>query len=181
MNMPIDKAADPEPRPSRDIVISDGVFRDGLIEGVVVAPLGQHSDGRGWLVELFRGDELPQENLPQMAYVSVTLPGEARGPHEHIEQSDLFAFLGPGDLRLSLWDPRSNSPTYGHRQTLTVGESSRVSVIIPPGVIHGYKNIGKQMATVLNFPNRLYAGEGKCDPVDEIRHENDPSSPFCLD
>jgi dTDP-4-dehydrorhamnose 3,5-epimerase len=31
---------------------------------------------------------------------------------------------------------------------------------------------------VLNFPNRLYAGEGKKEPVDEIRHEVDPASIF---
>jgi dTDP-4-dehydrorhamnose 3,5-epimerase len=34
---------------------------------------------------------------------------------------------------------------------------------------------------VLNFPNRLFAGEGKKNPVDEIRHESDPASPYRID
>jgi dTDP-4-dehydrorhamnose 3,5-epimerase len=34
---------------------------------------------------------------------------------------------------------------------------------------------------VVNFPNRLFAGWGKKEPVDEVRHEDDPNSPFQLD
>ena len=34
---------------------------------------------------------------------------------------------------------------------------------------------------VLNFPNRLYAGEGKKNPVDEIRHETDPTNIFLME
>lgn len=34
---------------------------------------------------------------------------------------------------------------------------------------------------VFNGPNRLYAGEGKKEPVDEIRHEVAPGSPLRLD
>jgi len=34
---------------------------------------------------------------------------------------------------------------------------------------------------VFNGPNRLYAGQGKREPVDEIRHEHDPNSPYQLD
>ena len=34
---------------------------------------------------------------------------------------------------------------------------------------------------VVNLPNRLYAGQGKKEPVDEIRHEADPQSIFVLD
>ena len=36
---------------------------------------------------------------------------------------------------------------------------------------HAYRNVGETDATVLNFPDRLYAGWGKKEPVDEIRHE----------
>jgi len=33
----------------------------------------------------------------------------------------------------------------------------------------------------VNLPNRLYKGEGKHRPVDEIRHEDNPESIFRLD
>ncbi len=82
------------------------VFHEGPIEGLVVRPLTRHEDARGWLIELFRCDELPPELAPVMAYVSQTLPGASRGPHEHRDQTDLFACFGPGDLELTAWDTR---------------------------------------------------------------------------
>ena len=94
---------------------------------------------------------------------------------------DYFAFLGPGDFKLYLWDARPRSPTYCHRQTVLVGQSNRQAVIIPPGVVHAYSNIGDVPGWVINCPNRLYAGEGRKEPVDEIRHEDQAGSPYMLD
>ena len=153
----------------------------GPIEGVLIRPLVRHEDARGWLVELFRDDDLLGGVRPAMGYASETLPGVARGPHEHREQTDYFAFLGPGDFKLYLWDAREDSPTRGHRQTLVVGASNRVAAAIPPGVVHAYKNVGPVAGLVLNFPDALYAGRGKREPVDEIRHEDRTDSPFVLD
>jgi dTDP-4-dehydrorhamnose 3,5-epimerase len=34
---------------------------------------------------------------------------------------------------------------------------------------------------VINCPNRLYLGDGKSGPVDEIRHEDDPDTVFQMD
>ena len=53
-------------------------------------------------------------------------------------------------------------------------------VIVPPGVVHGYKNIGQSDGIVFNAPNRLYAGKGRIEVVDEIRHEGDSRSPFLI-
>jgi dTDP-4-dehydrorhamnose 3,5-epimerase len=156
-------------------------FRDGEIDGVLCYPLKRYEDARGWLVELFRYDEIPPVNYPQMAYVSMTLPGVVRGPHEHRFQYDLFCFLGPSDFRLYLWDNREISPTYRVRQVLVVGESRPMAVIVPPGVVHAYRNIGSVPGWVFNAPNQLYAGWKRSQTVDEIRHENRPDSPFRVD
>jgi dTDP-4-dehydrorhamnose 3,5-epimerase len=157
------------------------MFDMGPIEGVVFKPLKRFNDSRGWLVELFRNDELAAGDWPRMGYVSETLPGVARGPHEHVEQSDYFAFLGPGDFRLYLWDARPRSPSYRHRQAIVVGESNRQAVLIPPGVVHAYLNVGDGPGWVINCPNRLYAGEGRKEPVDEIRHEDQAAGLYVLD
>ncbi|NOY30540.1 MAG: dTDP-4-dehydrorhamnose 3,5-epimerase [Planctomycetes bacterium] len=156
-------------------------FCEGPIDDVVYRSLERYDDSRGWLIELFREDELPAENLPRMAYLCETLPGSARGPHEHHQQSDLFAFTEPGDLELYLWDIREDSATYGHCQQVTVGDSNRQLVIVPPGVVHDFKNAGKVSAWAFNAPNVLYAGEGKQSEVDEIRHEENLNSPFQMD
>jgi dTDP-4-dehydrorhamnose 3,5-epimerase len=151
------------------------------ITGVICSPLLKYSDQRGWLAEIFRQDEVAPENFPVMAYVSVTNPGGARGPHAHRHQTDLFCFYGPGDFRVVLWDNRPESSTFGICQDFHLGESNPAVLIVPPGVVHGYKNISDRPGFVCNFANRLYRGIGRVDAVDEIRFEDDPDSSFRLE
>jgi dTDP-4-dehydrorhamnose 3,5-epimerase len=139
-----------------------------VIEGVVTRPLKRHIDARGWLMEMFREDELPDGFSPVMAYVSITHPGVARGPHEHREQSDGFCFAD-GTYEITLWENRPGHPRI--QEVYNVGEDNPTFLVIPPGVVHAYKNVGDRDAYVLNFPDRLYAGRGRREPVDEIRHE----------
>ncbi len=152
-------------------------FKDGEIEGVIIKDLRLFSDHRGWLTELYRDDELPQGFKPVMSYISLTYPGVTRGPHEHKEQTDYFCFFG--DFTLYLWDRRQDSPTYGNRQVLK--NVRHKIVIVPPGVVHAYCNTGSTDGLVINLPDRLYAGWGKKEPVDEIRYEDDPNSPYKME
>jgi dTDP-4-dehydrorhamnose 3,5-epimerase len=157
------------------------MFKNGKIEGVIVKNLVKYVDDRGWLAETFRHDELEQKDFPAMAYISMTKVDVARGPHEHVDQSDNFAFIGPSNFKIYLWDNRKNSPSYMTKQVVFAGEDAPKSLIVPPGVVHAYKNVGGKQGAVLNFPNRLFAGKGKKEPVDEIRHEGDANSIFKLD
>ena len=156
-------------------------FLEGAIQGVEIRSLKKFQDSRGWLTEVFRSDELSAQFIPAMGYVSETLPGKTRGPHEHVEQTDIFCFLGPSTFRLMLWDNRHHSKTYWFRQELFVGEENPSVVIVPEGVVHAYLNIGDKPGWVINCPNRLYAGKGRKESVDEIRHEADPNTPFRMD
>jgi dTDP-4-dehydrorhamnose 3,5-epimerase len=61
------------------------------------------------------------------------------------------------------------------------GEDTPKSVLIPAGVVHAYRNIGGKFGMVVNFPNRLFAGRDRKEPVDEIRHEDDPNTIFKLE
>jgi len=156
-------------------------FKRGEIEAVVVKNLKKFEDERGWLTELFRQDEMSEEIYPAMAYISSTLPDVTRGPHEHLEQVDHFCFIGPSNFKLVLWDNRERSRTCMNKMVLHVGENDPKTVIIPPGVVHAYKNVGENPGMVLNFPNKLYAGRGKKEEVDEVRYENDPHTIFKVD
>lgn len=147
-----------------------------MIKDVVIKQLQKYNDERGWLTEIFRRDEFAFD--PAMAYVSQTEPGVIRGPHEHVSQSDCFVFLGPGSFRLHLWDRRSGSATEGESLALEVGADNPTLVIVPPGVVHGYKCISEVPALSINLPDKLYKGEGKQEEVDEIRWETDPESPY---
>lgn len=156
-------------------------FKNGAVDGVIWRPLKRYYDSRGWLCELFRDDELAAEFNPVMAYISMTEPGIARGPHEHVDQSDVFCFIGPGNFKMYLWDNRPQSSTHLHKQTDIVGIDKPMLLVIPPGVVHAYKNVSAEQGIVFNCPNRLYKGPGRKEPVDEIRHEEDASSRFRLD
>jgi dTDP-4-dehydrorhamnose 3,5-epimerase len=153
----------------------------GRMEGVVVTRPAVHEDERGSLVEFFRSDELPGGLLPAMGYISYTRPGMCRGPHEHAGQHDIFFFPGPGRFMLVLWDARPHSGTRGYRLVVEAGEGDPAVVIVPPGVVHAYACISSCTGMVINVPDRLYRGEGKTGPADEIRHEDDDSSPFMSD
>ena len=156
------------------------IWKDGAIEGCHIRILETHEDPRGWLAEFFRQDELPESLHPRMGYLSVTRPGVARGPHEHVHQTDLFLFFS-GRFRVHLWDARVHSPSYGHHLREEFGVLRPATVLVPPGVVHGYRNIGQTSAWIVNCPNRLYAGEGKQEEVDEVRYENASDTSYQLD
>lgn len=160
---------------------STPAFVEGEIDDVVIYPLRIFHDERGWLSELFRNDEIAQEFHPEMAYISFTNPGVQRGPHEHVDQADLFCFIGPSTFNIRLWDNRRGSKTYNRMMSLDVGIDNPTAVIVPKGVVHGYKNIGEVDGMVVNCPNRLYMGKNRSEPVDEIRHEDDPDTVFRMD
>jgi dTDP-4-dehydrorhamnose 3,5-epimerase len=80
-----------------------------------------------------------------------------------------------------MWDNRADSPTYGNVMTVNVGEDNPKSVLIPTGVVHAYQNVGAVDGIVINCPNRLYKGDGRREPVDEIRHEDDPNTIFRIE
>lgn len=147
-----------------------------MIKDVVIKKLEKYNDDRGWLTEGFRNDELKYD--PAMSYISLTNPGVIRGPHEHVDQSDCFIFAGPGNFKLYLWDRRDNSETKGESLEIEVGDINPSLVIVPPGVVHGYKCISDTPAMSINLPDKLYKGEGKKEEVDEIRWEKDPKSPY---
>ncbi len=146
------------------------------ISGVEIRELTLNADSRGWLAEIHRNDETAFR--PAMAYVSVTQPGRSRGPHEHRHQTDCFVFAGPGDFMIYLYDHRPASPTHKKSFSDIFGQKRPGTILVPPGVIHAYRCLSAEPGMILNLPDRLYRGEGRKEEVDEIRHENDPSSPF---
>jgi dTDP-4-dehydrorhamnose 3,5-epimerase len=148
-------------------------FDSGEVEGVVVRKLLKNVDERGFLIETYRCDELPEALRPAMSYVSYTEPSVSRGPHEHTEQVDMFAFIGPGNFRLQLWDNRRESPSFGRKMVIFGGEDNPVLVVVPARVVHGYTNVSRTVrGMVINYPDSLYRGRGKTGDVDEIRHED---------
>lgn len=155
-------------------------LKDGCevnIPGVFVCGLETFTDKRGKTFELFRND-WRTGHVPAMGYMGFTKPGEMRGPHEHEYQQDYFIFY-EGEFLIKLWDHRVEFPLETLEELFfNASNSEPMVLIVPPNVVHGYKNIGDTISGILNFPDTLYAGRNKKLKVDEIRWENVPNSPF---
>lgn len=165
-------------------------YRTVLDGQVKIFPLERNKDARGQLMECFRADHYAvKDHQPAMCYVSVTHPGVVRGPHEHRHQTDLFIFPGPGVFRVHLWswalqfrytENKSSVKITGH-EAITAGETNRLAILIPPGIVHGYQNISQVDALMLNMPDKLWRGRHYTEDVDEIRHELENDSLFRIE
>ncbi len=139
-----------------------------LIEDLRVEPLRLFADDRGFFAELARlGQGLAEDMVPageDKIQVSATLtyPGTIKAIHYHFEQTDLWAPV-EGMLQVFLYDLRRDSGTFGRINTMYVGRYRPWSILIPPGVGHGYKVLGTDPAVLLYITNRYY------NPHDEGR------------
>jgi dTDP-4-dehydrorhamnose 3,5-epimerase len=141
------------------------VASNRLIEGVRIDPLALWPDDRGHFVEVLRvGHGLAGVFPPETSQVSATLtyPGVVKAFHYHLNQHDCWTVV-KGMLQVALADLRRDSPTFGQRNTLYIGEKRPWQVLIPPGVAHGYKVIGGESAVLVYVTSRFY------DPADECR------------
>lgn len=148
------------------------------LPGVRLEAVPVFGDSRGTVLELFRTDEDPADFNPVMACCSWSYPGVSRGPHQHVGQDDYFTFAGPSEFMVYLWDDRLGAAGAAKGWRFPVGQSYPTRVYVPRGVVHGYKNIGTVPGLVLTVTDLLYKGEGRKEPVDEIRHELNPQSPY---
>jgi dTDP-4-dehydrorhamnose 3,5-epimerase len=140
-----------------------------LIEDVRVQPFAMWPDDRGYFLEVARlGHGLcatfPLETTQVSA--ALTYPGAIKAFHFHLHQTDLWAVV-QGMFQVALVDLRPDSPTFGRKNTLYVGQMRPWQILIPPGVGHGYKVIGLNPSMLVYLTNRHY------NPQDEGRIAHD--------
>ena len=135
-----------------------------LIKGVRVSPIAVYPDDRGYFLEIARLKTGPVADFPNDSQVSAALsyPGTIKAFHFHRFQTDYWV-PAQGMFQVALVDLRKQSPTFGLRNTMYVGSLRPWSIIIPPGVGHGYKVIGQDAAMLVYVTDRIY------DPNDEGR------------
>lgn len=92
-------------------------------------------DHRGWFVELFR-KEFGIEKIAQVN-LTVAVPGMVKGNHYHLHKTEWYCVI-KGRMKLALKDKDS-----GELSEITLGDAALRIVKIPPGVVHGFKNIGE--------------------------------------
>ena len=143
-----------------------------LIGGVRINPFPVWPDDRGYFLEIARlGDGLVSEFPAETTQISTALnyAGIIKAFHYHRFQTDYWV-PAAGLLQVALVDLRTNSSTFGTKNTLYIGALRPWQLLIPPGVAHGYKVIGEQPSVLVYVTNRTY------NPKDEGRIPyNDPS------
>ncbi len=143
-----------------------------LIDEVRIQPLVLWPDDRGYFLEAFRlGRNLTAAFPPDTTQISVACnyPGAIKAFHYHLRQSDCFS-PAAGLFQIALVDLRRGSRTFARRNTIYAGLLRPWSVLIPPGVAHGYKILGLDPGLLVYATDRFY------DPRDEGRIPyNDPS------
>ena|SRR5579884_4303307 len=136
-----------------------------LIADVRIEPVSQWPDDRGWFLEVARAGRGLSSAFPletTQISAAVSFPGTIKAFHFHRHQHDLWTVV-KGMLQVVLVDLRPESATWGRRNTIYIGNLRPWQVLIPPGVGHGYKVIGREEAILVYLTDRHY------DPSDEGR------------
>jgi dTDP-4-dehydrorhamnose 3,5-epimerase len=142
-----------------------------LIAGIKIARLDLWPDDRGYFLEVQRmGHGLAAAFPAETTQISTAMnyPGIIKAFHFHKHQTDCWT-PAVGQFQVVLADLRSESPTFGARNTIYVGALRPWQILIPPGIAHGYKVIGTAPSVLIYATDRFY------NPADEGRiPHNDP-------
>jgi len=144
--------------PLTSLTNAQGALRVDPIDGVryrLARPVSHHD---GHLTEAFRMDWRVTDTPVVQVNVTVTFPGRTRGWGIHQFTIDRL-FAATGSLCIVCYDGRHDSPTFGCVNEFMLGERNQGLVVIPPGVYHGWKNIGADEAAIISMPSRLYEYE----------------------
>ena len=146
-----------------DVILAHDSAR--LIQGVRCTPIAVWPDDRGYFLEVQRAAQGLNGHFPlETTQISAALnyPGIVKAFHYHRFQTDCWT-PAMNMLQVALVDLRPESPTFGQRNTLYVGNLRPWQILIPPGVAHGYKVVGTGPSLLIYATDRFY------NPADEGR------------
>lgn len=123
------------------------------IQGVVIAQVKENVDDRQRLSVYLKASDPFFPGFAQ-SYVTITQRGVVKAWHYHLRQTDVW-FVPSGKIKVGLFDARKNSPTCGVTNAITMGGGNNVTLVIPPGVFHGYLTLAEQ-SILINTTNRPY-------------------------
>ncbi|MDO8443932.1 MAG: dTDP-4-dehydrorhamnose 3,5-epimerase family protein, partial [bacterium] len=96
--------------------------------------------------------------------------GTIKAFHWHKSQDDLW-FLAAGRAAIVLYDQRADSNTFGETQIIYGGTDDYKLVLIPVGVVHGYKVLSKEPCLLFYHVTKAYnrdnPDEERIDPFDK--------------
>jgi dTDP-4-dehydrorhamnose 3,5-epimerase len=119
-----------------------------VIDGVRIDPLQQLHDERGAIFHMLRADDPVFEAFGEI-YFSFVHPGWVKGWHLHTRMTLNYA-VPVGQVRLVLYDARTQSATMGQIQEIELGAHAYQRVRVPNGVWNGFLGLGAIDSLVAN-------------------------------
>ena len=119
-----------------------------MLYGVAVDPLHQITDARGKVMHMLRCDSPLFEQFGEV-YFSIVNHGFIKAWKLHKRMTLNFA-VPIGNIKLVLYDARSNSPTKDQIQELFIGEDNYCLVKIPPMIWTGFQGLNAPKSIIVN-------------------------------
>ena len=117
--------------------------------------LKTHRDARGALFEPLNDAELQSQ---RNVHVVLTQPLEVRGNHVHATATETTTVVGPCLVRLK---------EEGVIRDIEVPAGEVLRLVIPPGVVHAFRNTGNADMVLVSFSTQLHDPNGN-----DTRREN---------
>lgn len=149
-----------------------------MIDGVKIKDLVVHRDKPdldqpgvepGIFMEVLRDDDNLLKRFGQSNF-TIAPKDTIKAFHWHKEQDDLW-FLASGRAAIVLFDQREDSSTKGETQVIYGGTDDYKLVLIPVGVVHGYKVLSTEPCLLFYHVTKAYdreqPDEERIDPFDK--------------
>lgn len=117
-----------------------------MIQGVVIKELESRLGADGVEVELWGPGDL--DSPPLQSTYRYLFPGRVQAWTSRQEAQERIVCL-QGMIKLVLCDRREGSPSRDEVMELHLGEFRPREVVVPPGVLRGWKAVGDRSAVVL--------------------------------
>jgi len=128
----------------------------------------------GVFMEVLRNDDGLLKKFGQSNF-TIAHKGTIKAFHWHKYQDDLW-FLATGRAAIVLYDARKNSKTKGQTEVIYGGAGDYKLVLIPQGVVHGYKVLSKEPSLLFYHVTRAYNAqnpdEERVDPFNKTINFN---------
>ena len=132
-----------------------------LIEGVSVRELSSNLDAAGLSVGIWESGDCPSPL--DSATCRAIFPGVVEAWVSREKSVERVVCL-VGMIKLVLCDRRESSPTRDEVMEVFLGEYRFREVLVPPGVLRGWKAVGDRTALILSFLESEDAGSRFLSP-----------------
>jgi len=137
-------------------ITSDWESLQERIEGVELREVKNVlSPSAGSLTELFRRDWELDDGTVDQVFQNILEPAQITGWHVHEITTDRI-FVNIGNMKIALYDARTESNTYGLVNIFVIGQFRPGLLVIPPGIWHAVQNTGSSSAALINMVDKAY-------------------------